>query len=166
MPVIEETSGLMYWVFAAILNQIHQVPDDLANKAQQAFYYWMTALHLADSLYDFPDDYTEGTENIIAAALIDHPNEERKLQEYIKGGGRLDNTWVRRNSPNTYSDIVQLYRKYHSLLIAVDEKNETIRWMGIGADSAFHMATANPLVPKLMLAFIHLQAQFRARFHG
>src|SRR5688572_7605076 len=29
ISVIEETSGLMYWVFAAILNQIHQVPDDL-----------------------------------------------------------------------------------------------------------------------------------------
>jgi len=141
---------------AVILSTVHQISDELSERIGNIFWYWAMALQVADDVMDFPDDYSQNVHNLVALVMQKYPEDNVAAQATLKAGRHLGGRWLELNAPTTYNEIVELFEKYISQMIAVDPTNNTIQEMEMVTRSIFVLSTA-PGIHRLVSTSVKLQ---------
>ena len=153
-PRIEQTSGMMYRSFAGILNLVHDVPADVGDRVEQIFSTWMVSVQVADDLWDFPPDYYNEDVNFVSAALRSNQAEELRLHTFLSEGNRLTNQWIKRNAPDSHSQVLALANEYLARVKSIDSSSPVVQTILLSTRAGLHLAAYLSPVTSSLIAIM------------
>jgi hypothetical protein len=139
----EATSGLMYMVFARVLNLLHDIPPEKGRKAEEVMACWGLAAQVLDDLGDVQADYRHDQNNILWTVIHNYPDERETLAWTVSSNSAFAVAWLPSICPRSYREVENFMEQYLGRMIAIDPQSLALRQTAIDFRSALQSLSSH-----------------------